>query len=96
LQGEYSWVARVLAPFFLTPMSFDTTLALTTLHLKSYGYFPFFLKDFEPNQNLKFSSNSFKLAFQHMPHLSTSGPFGMVFEHLRDCFHPKDLTSAFP
>jgi len=30
-----------------------------------------------------------------MLHLSTSGPYGMVFEHLQNCFHPKDSTSGF-
>jgi hypothetical protein len=30
-----------------------------------------------------------------MFHLSISGPFGMVFEHLQDSFNPKDLTSGF-
>jgi hypothetical protein len=30
--GEYFQATRVLAPFFLTPISFDTTSALTTLH----------------------------------------------------------------
>jgi len=31
-----------------------------------------------------------------MPHLSASGSSGMVFEHLRDCFHLEDLASGFP
>jgi hypothetical protein len=31
-----------------------------------------------------------------MLHLLTNGPFGMVFEHLRDCFHLEDSTSEFP
>jgi hypothetical protein len=31
-----------------------------------------------------------------MPHLSINGPSRIVFEHFRDCFHPKDLTSGFP
>jgi hypothetical protein len=30
-----------------------------------------------------------------MLHLSTSGPFKMVFEHLWECFHPKDSASEF-
>jgi hypothetical protein len=30
-----------------------------------------------------------------MLHLLTSGPFGMVFKHLRDCFHSKDSTNGF-
>jgi hypothetical protein len=31
-----------------------------------------------------------------MLQLSTNSFFGMVFEHLWDCFHPKDFTSGFP
>jgi len=30
-----------------------------------------------------------------MLHLSISGLFGMIFEHLRNCFQPKDLASGF-
>jgi hypothetical protein len=77
-------------------MSFDTTLAFTTLHPKLDGCFLIFFKNYELDQDLEPSFDSFKLAFQRMPHLSKSGHFGMVFEHLRNCFHPKDLVSAFP
>jgi len=70
-------------------MSFDTTSTFTTLHLNLDNYFPFFLKDLESNQDLEIFSNSFKLAFQHMLHLSTNGLFGMVFEHLRIVFTQK-------
>jgi hypothetical protein len=35
------------------------------------------------------------LTSQHMSHLSTSGFFGMVFEHFRDCFHFEDSMSGF-
>jgi len=31
---KYSWATHVLAPFFFTAMSFDTTSTLTTLHLE--------------------------------------------------------------
>jgi hypothetical protein len=31
-----------------------------------------------------------------MPHLLANGFSRMVFEHLWDCFHPKDLASGFP
>jgi hypothetical protein len=59
----------------------DTTSTFTALHPESNGYFLFFLEDYESNQNLKLSSDSFKVAFQFMPHLSASGP-EMVLEHL--------------
>jgi hypothetical protein len=31
-----------------------------------------------------------------MLHLSTSGFFGIVFEHFQDYFHPKNLANGFP
>jgi hypothetical protein len=77
-------------------MSFDTTLAFTTLHPETNGYFPLFLEDYELNKNLELSFDYFKLLFQRMPHLLTSGHFGMAFEHLWDCFHLEDLVSGFP
>ncbi len=43
--GEYFQVVRALAPFFPTPMFFNTTSILTTLHLESNGYFPLFFKN---------------------------------------------------
>jgi hypothetical protein len=76
---EYFQVTHVLAPFTPSPTSFDTTSILITLHPKSNGHFPLFLKDYELDQNFKLSSNSFKLTFQHMLHLSASGPSMMVF-----------------
>jgi hypothetical protein len=30
-----------------------------------------------------------------MLHLSISGLFGMIFEHLQNCFHPKDSVNGF-
>jgi hypothetical protein len=66
--GEYSRTTRTLAPFSPTPMSSDTTSTLTTLHSELNGYFLFFLEDYKPNQDLELSFNSFKLAFQRMPH----------------------------
>jgi hypothetical protein len=82
--GKYFRTIRALAPFSVAPTSFDTTLTLITLHLKSNDYFLFFLENYELNQDLKKISDSFKLAFQCMPHLSANGPFRMIFEHLQD------------
>ncbi len=42
-----------------------------------------------------FSSNSFKVAFQHISHLLASGIYGMVFDNFRDLFHPKDSANVF-
>jgi hypothetical protein len=74
--GEYFRANRALAPFSHALTSFDTTPTLTTLHFKSNGYISHFFKDYELDQNLELSSNSFKLAFQRMPHLSTNGHLG--------------------
>ncbi len=41
---KYFRIVHALALFFLTPTSFNTTLALTALHPKSNGYFPLFLE----------------------------------------------------
>jgi hypothetical protein len=84
--GEYFRVTRILAPFSPTPMFFDNTLALTTLHLELNGYFLAFFEDYELDQDFKFSSDSFKLAFQCMLHLLTSGPFGMFLNTFRTIF----------
>jgi hypothetical protein len=92
---EYSQVTRVLAPFSPTPTSSNTTSTFITLQLESNGYFPLFLKDYKLDQDLKLSFDSFKLAFQRTPHLSSNGPFKMVFEHLWDYFHLKDLMNGF-
>jgi hypothetical protein len=91
---EYFRVVCSLAPFSPTPTFFDTTSTLTALHPKLNGYFPLLFEDYELDQDPKLSFGYFKLVFQHMPHLSTSGPFGMVFEHLRDYFHFEDSTSG--
>ncbi len=82
--GKYFRAIRALAPFFVAPTFSDTTLTLITLHLKLDDYFLFFLENYELNQDLKIFSDSFKLAFQCLPHLSANGPFRMVFEHLQD------------
>jgi hypothetical protein len=82
-----------LAPFSLAPTSSNTTSTLIALHLELDGYFSFFIENYKLYQDLKISSNSFELAFQHMPHLLASGPSRMVFEHLQDCFHPENSTN---
>ncbi len=37
----------------------------------------------------------FKLAFLGMFHLTTSNPFGMVFEHFQNSFDLDDSTNGF-
>ncbi len=66
-------------------MFFDTTSTLTTLHHEWNGYL-FFLEDDELDQDFIYLFIFW--TFQRMPHLLASGLFGMVFEHLQDCFHP--------
>jgi hypothetical protein len=60
-------------------MSFDITLIFNALYIELNGFFLLFLEDYEPNHDFKFLSNIFKLAFQHMPHLSTRGPSWIFF-----------------
>jgi hypothetical protein len=60
-------------------MSSDTTSVFTALHPESNGYFLLFLEDYELDYNFELSFDSFKLAFQHMPHLLASGPSRMIF-----------------
>ncbi len=73
---------HTLAPFSFTHTSSNTTLAFIALHLKSNGYIPLFLEDYD----LECSFDSFKLTFQCMPHLLTNGllkwflnTFGTIF-----------------
>ncbi len=42
----------------------------------------YFVEDYELNQDLELSFDSFKLTFQHMLNLFANGPSRMVFEHL--------------
>jgi len=79
---EYFRTTQVLAPFSLAPTSFETILVLTNLHLESYGFFSLFLEDHKLDQDLKLSSNFFKLAFQCMLHLFINGHYVMVFERI--------------
>jgi hypothetical protein len=50
--GEYSQTIRTLTPFSPTPTSSNTTSTFIALHLKSNGYFSFYLKNYEPDQDL--------------------------------------------
>jgi len=93
--GEYFQIVHTLAPLFLGPMFFDTILVLSTLHLQSNGFHLLFLKDYELDHDLKLSSDFFKLAFQHMSHLSASDLSRMNFEHLQNHFHMKDSINGF-
>jgi hypothetical protein len=79
--GEYFRTTCTLEPFSPIPTSFNTISILITLHPNLDGYFPFFLKDYKLDQDLELSFDSFKLSFQHMPHLLASGHSRMGFEH---------------
>ncbi len=81
---------------FFAPTFFDTTSTFITLHLEFDGSILFFLKDYKPNQDFELFFYSFKLTFQRMSHLLTSGHSRMVFEHLWNYFHPEDLVNGFP
>jgi hypothetical protein len=85
-----------LAPFSPTPMPFETTSTFTTLHLDLDGFFIIFFKNYEPNGNLELFSDSFKLTFQCMSHLSTSGHFWMVFGTPSKLFSTKRFHKWIP
>ncbi len=93
--GEYFQATRTFSPFTLAPMSFDTTLVLTTLHPKLNGYFPLFLKDYELNQDFEFFFFFFKLTFQRMSHLLASGPSKIFLTHSR-LFSPRRFNEWIP
>jgi hypothetical protein len=86
-------------------MRFDNIFSHTHVlqhHLSSHYFtswikqcFPFFLENYELDQELEISFDSFKLTFQCMPNLFISGLFGMGFEHFQNSFHPWSLMSGF-
>jgi len=93
---EYFQVIDILAPFSFAPTSSNTSSTFTALHFELDGYFSLFQKDYKLDQDIELSFNSFELTFQRISHLLVIGPSGVVFEHLRDCFHPKYSTHGFP
>jgi hypothetical protein len=92
--GEYFRIACALAPFLFTPTSFDTTSILMTLHPQMV--FLVFLEDFEPYRDFELSFDSFKLAFQCMPNLSTSGLFRIIFGTLLKLLSPRRFYEWIP
>ncbi len=91
--GEYFWATHVLTPFFFAPTWFNTTLALIVLHIESNGFFPFFVKNYESNRNLKFLYDSFKLVFQHISHLFASDLLlGLFLNTFKNVFTQKILN----
>jgi len=85
-----------MAPFSFTPTSFGITLILNALYIELNGFFLLFLEDYEPNHDFKFLSNIFKMAFQCMPHLSTSGHSGIFLKHFQDCSFLENSVNEFP
>jgi hypothetical protein len=74
---------RALAPFSPTPMSSYTTLIFIALHPKIDGYFSFFLENYEPDQNLELSLDSFILAPTHAPFIGKWFLWDKFLTHLR-------------
>jgi hypothetical protein len=72
----------------------NTTSTLIALQPESDGYFSLFFENYEVDQDLELSSNSFKLVVHHMLHLLTSG--GMVLEHVRKLFSPRKFNKWIP
>jgi len=74
-------VLTFFPPILPSLKAIGTLLALHPLDINS----PYLdsLLDFQLDLDLELSINSFKSAFFHMFHLSSGGPFGMVFEHFQ-------------
>lgn len=93
--GKFACVTRVLAPFALILSSSKIISVLLALYpLDTNSPCLDSLWDFQPNSNLELSVDFFRSTFLHMFHLSSSGLYGMVFEHLQDYFDLKDLVNG--
>jgi hypothetical protein len=53
------------------------------------------MKDYVPNQDLEFFSNSFKLTFICMPNVLTIDFSNMIFKHFHDGFYLNNFASGF-
>jgi hypothetical protein len=51
--------------------------------------------NYQPKHNFVLNRIMFAQALTIVPHLSSSGLFGMVYEHLLGCFMPKDPSLRF-
>jgi hypothetical protein len=93
---KFACVTKAFTLFNLTLASLKTISTLQTLHPLNSIFLCFnYLLDFQSNTNVELRVNSFRSTFLHTSHLSIVCPLGMVFEHLKFFFYPKDLFSVF-
>jgi hypothetical protein len=93
---EFARVVRAFAPFAPTLMFSKTVNTLLTLHpLDIDSPCSNSLLNFQFDSDLELSMDFYRSIFLTMSHLSTSGPFGMVFEHFRNFFDLEDSTNGF-
>ena len=86
--GKLSRAACALEPSAPAPSGPDTLAALQALHLFATGDLPLFVADFVPNAVFSLDKASFATALFRSSRLSVGGPSGLLFEYLRDVFHP--------
>lgn len=83
-------------PHFFNPLYHKTILTLKSpFCLKSNGILALFVEDYEPNQNLKLFSNSFKLVFGHIPPLYLVILMIWYLNIWMIYFHLEDFASGF-
>jgi hypothetical protein len=73
----------------------DTVVALHQLHLLPLDLVLPPISNYQPKHIFSINKTLFTQALPDVPHLSLSGLFRMVYEHLLGCFIPKDPSSGF-
>jgi hypothetical protein len=73
----------------------DTVVALHQLHLLPLDLVLPPISNYQPKHIFFINKTLFTQALPDVPHLSLSGFFRMVYEHLLGCFIPKDPSSGF-
>jgi hypothetical protein len=79
----------------LSILSEDTVVALRQLHPPPLDLVLPPIFDYQLEHIFVLDRTVFAQALTTTPHLSSSGLFGMLYEHLSRCFIPKDPSSGF-
>jgi hypothetical protein len=92
---EYVLIVHALAPNTHVAPSDETMGILYFLHPTAEVDLPPFMNDFHLEMKVILNRKTFIFVLAHSPYLFSSGPLGMVYELLRDCFAPDDFASGF-
>jgi hypothetical protein len=81
----------------MTPVipSKNTVVALHRLHPPPLDLVLPLIFDYQPKHTFVLNRTLFAQLLTIVPHLSSSGLFGMVYEHLLICFIPENSSSWF-